>query len=81
MSTHILEWKCRPSLVRIIWTFFNRLGIAGEKVDPKGTADSKELLGVDGSLVEQLLKGARSDADLVGEPLVGVTRVAEFVAD
>ena len=67
--------------MRIIWTFFNRLGIAGEKVDAESTADEEELLGVDGSLVEQLLKGARGDVDLVGEPLVGVARAAQLVAD
>lgn len=77
----IPEWRCRPSLVRIIWTIFERLGIAGEKVDPKGTADNKELLGVDGGFVEEFLEGAGGDVDLVGEPLVGVARAAEFVAD
>ena len=67
--------------MRIIWSFFDGLGVAGEKVDSKGTADGEELPGVDGGLVEYLLKGARGDADLVCEPLVGVARAAEFVAD
>ena len=66
------RWRCRPSLVRIIWTFFDGLGVAGEEVDTEGTADEEELLGVDGGFVEQFLEGARGGADAVGEPLVGV---------
>ena len=77
----IPEWRCRPSLVRIIWTFFDILGIAGEEVDAESTADEEELLGVDGGFVEQFLEGARGDADAVGEPLVGVARAAQLVAD
>lgn len=77
----IPEWRCRPSLVRIIWTFFDILGIAGEEVDTEGAADEEELLGVDGRFVEQFLEGARGGADAVGEPLVGVARAAQLVAD
>lgn len=77
----IPEWRCRPSLVRIIWTFFDILGIAGEEVDAKGAADEEELLGVNGRFVEQFLEGARGGADAVGEPLVGVARAAQLVAD
>ena len=67
--------------MRIIWTFFDILGIAGEEVDAESTADEEELLGVDGGFVEQFLEGARGDADAVGEPLVGVARAAQLVAD
>lgn len=67
--------------MRIIWTFFDILGIAGEEVDAESTADEEELLGVDGGFVEQFLEGARGDADAVGEPLVGVARATQLVAD
>lgn len=52
-----------------------------EQVDAEGTADGEELLRVDGGLVEEFLERARCDADAVGEPLVGVARAAQLVAD
>lgn len=58
-----------------------RVGVMAEQVDAKGSADGEELLRVDGGLVEEFLEGARCDADVVGEPLVGVTRAAQLVAD
>lgn len=58
-----------------------RVGVVAEQVDAEGAADGEELLGVDGGVVEELLQGARGDADVVGEPLVGVVRAAQLVAD
>ena len=57
------------------------VGVVAEQVDAEGTADGEELLGVDAGFVEEFLEGARGDADAVGEPLVGVARAAQFVAD
>ena len=52
-----------------------------EQVDAEGAADGEELLCVDRGLVEEFLERARCDADAVGEPLVGVARAAQLVAD
>lgn len=57
------------------------VGVVAEQVDTEGAAYGEELVGVDGGVVEELLQGARGDADVVGEPLVGVVRVAQLVAD
>lgn len=57
------------------------VGVVAEQVDAEGAADGEELLGVDAGLVEEFLEGAGGDADAVGEPLVGVARAAQFVAD
>ena len=57
------------------------VGVEAEQVDAEGAADGEELLGVDGGFVEEFLEGARGDANAVGEPLVGVARAAQFVAD
>ena len=57
------------------------VGVVAEQVDAEGAADGEELLGVDRGFVEELLQGARGEVDAVGEPLVGVARAAQFVAD
>ena len=57
------------------------VGIVEEQVDAEGAADGEELLGVQAGLVEELLEGAGGDADAIGEPLVGVARAAQLVAD
>ena len=44
-------------------------------------ADNRQLICVDGPFVEDFLKGARSDADLLGEPGVGVTLATQLFAD
>lgn len=57
------------------------LGVVGEKVFVEYFADAQQEVGVDGRLVEEALHGAALYAQLVGEPLVGVARAAQFVAD
>lgn len=57
------------------------LGVVGEKVFVEYFAYAQQEVGVDGRLVEEALHGAALYAQLVGEPLVGVARAAQFVAD
>lgn len=57
------------------------LGIVGKKVFVEYFAYAQQEVCVDGRLVEEALHGAALYAQLVGEPLVGVARAAQFVAD
>ncbi len=57
------------------------LRIRGKEIGVKGLADAEEQVGVDGGLVVDALKGARTDTDLVGKPFVGVALAAQLVAD
>lgn len=57
------------------------LGVVGEKVFVEYFAYAQQEVCVDGRLVEETLHGAALYAQLVGEPLVGVARAAQFVAD
>lgn len=52
-----------------------------KEIFSKYSTNAEELLRVDGRLVVQTLKCASVNVELVGEPLIGVTRAAEFVAD
>lgn len=47
-----------------------------KEVFSKYSTNAEELLRVDGRLVVQTLKCASVNVELVGEPLVGVTRAA-----
>lgn len=57
------------------------IGIDLKEVGTKGATDVEKEMGVEGGLVEYLLEVARGDANLLGEPGVGVALAAELVAD
>lgn len=55
-----------------------RVGL--EQVGVECRADERQLVGVDGLFVEDFLKGARRDTDLLGEPGVGVALATQLFA-
>ena len=58
-----------------------QFGIVLKEISIKYFADAEQLLGVNGGLIVKPLEGAAVDVQLVGEPLVGVALVAQFVTD
>ncbi len=55
--------------------------VHAKEVCMKCIADTEEQLGVNGGLVVDALEGAGRGADLLGEPLIGITLAAELVAE
>ena len=82
------EWfgGCKEEIQRLIFCKLRLLvgkivGVGAEEIGMERGANGDQQVGVDGGLVEDFLQGAGGDANLFGQPCIGVALSTQFVAD